>query len=210
MKYSLAIILLLCCTGALAQEPKERKWHFETDLRYQHMMFYNAHYKWDYHVYDSYQERFVSSKSKLSNHAIIGDYGFNNSYGGNSLLLMETYRLSPRWTVGLGVGLSVYNQMDENFVPIFALGRCHPWLQHSHAYLYAEAGFLGCPGLNLGYGVSVKAGKKRRISFKIGYDLQPYHYKTDTEDMMLGERTWMKSESTTLMHCLQGSVGIVF
>ena len=96
MKYSLAIILLLCCTGALAQEPKERKWHFETDLRYQHMMFYNAHYKWDYHVYDSYQERFVSSKSKLSNHAIIGDYGFNNSYGGNSLLLMETYRLSPR------------------------------------------------------------------------------------------------------------------
>ena len=106
--------------------------------------------------------------------------------------------------------MSVYNQMDENFVPIFALGRWHPWLQHSHAYLYAEAGFLGCPGLNLGYGVSVKAGKKRRISFKIGYDLQPYHYKTDTEDMMLGERTWMKSESTTLMHCLQGSVGIVF
>ena len=214
MKKFLGLALLLAVSLATpaqnGSQQQERKWRFEMDLRYQHMMFWNSHYKYDEHLLDYGSGQFVTYKGSDSSHALFTDQGYDNGYGGNSLLLMETYRLSRRWTVGLGAGLSWDNQLSHNFVPLFALGRWHPWLQHRHAYLYAEAGFLGCPGLNVGYGVSLKIGKRQRLSLKVGYDLQASRTQTDYDDRVLDEHTWYKYDGTTLMHCLQGGIGLVF
>ena len=206
-------MLLLCSMKLSAQE---RKWHFEADLRYQHMMVWHEKGNSDMHLYNMSTTSFNDYQGKLNEWIVPGDYSYPDKSGGMSLLLMETYRLSPRWTVGLGAGFSRYNQLDFNTVPIFALGRWHPWMQHQHAYLYAEAGFLGCPALNLGYGVSLKLSKHRRLALKLGYDFQPRRHKTDFEGTVIsdgpdnGQPQWYKAKWTDYMHCLQGSIGIVF
>ena len=209
-KTLLSALLLMSSVGVVAQEATEKKWRFETDLRYQHMLVWNNRIKSDRHYFDEEQQKMVDYHSTESFLAVPPDEEFPNKFGGMSVLLMETYRLSPHWTVGLGAGLSFYNQLDYRTVPVFALGRWNPWKKYRYSYFYAETGLLGLSTLNVGYGGSIKVGKRRRLDLKIGYDLQVMREKFSSDGVDHGEQTWARLRLTNTMHCLQGSIGLVW
>lgn len=194
MKRTLSLLVLLVGLTAQAQE---RRWHFEMDLRYQHMFFYNYKYEMSSMHYDEATETYVDDGiTTYRGHQTIFDNGYPQKYGGNALVLMETYDINRRLTAGLGLEWARYNQLDASGLNIVASLRYRPWTQHARDYWYTELGF---GMLNLGWGTSVKLSARRRLDFKVGYDLQRVHSET-----IFSWKDWKT------MHCLQASVGVVF
>ena len=203
--------LMATATGIGAQETTTtaRRWHFEVDLRYQHMVFHNTTGRTKIHFYDTEKQAYIDYDYKNNNHQIIGDQGFPDKYGGNTLVLMETFDINRRLTVGLGLTLARYNQMDESGGNLVASLRYKPWSQHPYGYFYTELG-LG-PLVNLGWGTSVRLSKRRRLAFKVGYNMQCINsYLKLNSTNSEGYENYYNSHLHSYMHCLQGSIGIVF
>lgn len=210
MKEIMTVIALFMAVSLQAQEiVHERKWHFEADLRYQHMFFRNNTGRRKYKAFNEEKQTYESYNYKINSHYIISDKDFPNKYGGNTLVLMETYNINRRLTAGLGLTYARYNQEDENGINFVASLRYKPWSQHPYGYFYTELG-LG-PLVNLGWGTSVRLSKHRRLDFKIGYDMQCINSSMKYNGIDgEGHESYHDYYSHAYMHCLQGSIGIVF
>ena len=226
-----SVLAVGATANAQTETKQERRWHFEADFRYQKQMYFTQKTDSKGRMFSETSQTVEDYHTKSSFHRSIFQKDVYGLYGngGVALILTGTYDVSPRFTAGLGAGLSRHAERDFNSLPIFAALRYKPWLQHRFAYLYTEVGFLGCPTLNLGYGFSTKLSKRRRLDFKVGYNLQCTRDKVNAVDYYdresglhyyglepdaLSSGTWEKEEmdikSWSGMHCLQLSVGIVF
>jgi hypothetical protein len=115
---------------------------------------------------------------------------FENGYGGYNMYLASLrakmgYYLSPRFSLGVGVGLNGYHNYQINTLPVVLDIRYHPVKTLSNLYVYADigasvidsygtelrtdftSGFLS----DMGLAYKIRLGKRIFLNPAVGYNL---------------------------------------
>lgn len=121
-----------------------------------------------------------------------------NAYG-NSLQTINGYFLSPKFSLGLGVGLENFTEPNANTTPVFLDARYYLEDNYNSFYGYANAGVLaklgntfrsgGLIGAGIGYKFFIDSDKKIALMTDVGYyhrliDI-PFENNPNTSDLIL-------------------------
>lgn len=134
--------------------------------------------------------------------------------GGNSVQLSSRYDITPRWSAGMGIGLSRYTNLDYNTLPVFATVRYKAIEKVPDIYLFSDLGYAlkvgeftkGITG-NIGIGYTHMFKKHFGLNFQIAYNLKRFNdvpvyiYDVDSHE------THLFNENST-RHSLSFGVGI--
>ena len=159
MRRILLVCLLLCGGMGLQAQMKEKGTKFQVEL--------------DYHY-------FFGLAEKYSN-------GFTDKEDlyGNSLRLQGIYRITPRWTVGAGIGLDRYENPGRNTMPVFLIGRYSPFRHYTKPYVFSHLGYtFKNNNMNMDEGVMWETGigykhmfrKHFGLKVEVGYNLKNFQF----------------------------------
>ena len=129
-----------------------------------------------------------------------------------SLLASAEYQLHPRFSTGLGSGISKY---DHLMLPVFATfhwqvskpHRITPFLgcNIGHAFVpkkHVSGGFYLTPSV----GISYKLNERQRLLLSVGYELQEYTQLVTYESSMY----LSQYVEDTSNHAITASIGVTF
>ena len=184
-KVVLAVLMAVCC---LSTTKGQGKFHFDID----------------YHYNLGLREKLMGVPLKRSQYQM----------GGNSVQLSSRYDITPRWSAGMGIGLSRYTNLDYNTLPVFATVRYKAIEKVPDIYLFSDLGYAlkvgeftkGITG-NIGIGYTHMLQKHFGLNFQIAYnvkrfnDIPVYIYDVDSQE------THLFNENGT-RHSLSFGVGI--
>lgn len=184
-KVVLAVLMAVCC---LSTTKGQGKFHFDID----------------YHYNLGLCEKLMGVPLKRSQYKM----------GGNSVQLSSRYDITPRWSAGMGIGLSRYTNLDYNTLPVFATVRYKAIEKVPDIYLFSDLGYAlkvgeftkGING-NIGIGYTHMFQKHFGLNFQIAYnvkrfnDIPVYIYDVDSQE------THLFNENGT-RHSLSFGVGI--
>lgn len=179
-------LLLICGTTASGQS----KFHVDVD----------------YHYNLGINENFVGTSLSRDEYKM----------GGHSIHLTSRYDIAPRWSAGVGVGLSRYTEPEYNTLPVFATVRYKFIRSIPAVYAFADLGYAlkgdnfteGYKGV-LGVGYTLMFFKHFGLNFQIAYNLKQFAnipisvYNMETGDISL------KEENST-RHSLSLGIGLTF
>lgn len=134
--------------------------------------------------------------------------------GGNSVQLSSRYDITPRWSAGMGIGLSRYTNLDYNTMPVYATVRYKAMEKVPNLYIFTDLGYAlkvgdftkGFTG-NIGIGYTHMFKKHFGLNFQIAYNLKRFNdvpvyiYDVDSQE------THLFNENST-RHSLSFGVGI--
>lgn len=181
----MAVLMAVCC---LSTTKGQGKFHFDID----------------YHYNLGLREKLMGVPLKRSQYQM----------GGNSVQLSSRYDITPRWSAGMGIGLSRYTNLDYNTLPVFATVRYKAIEKVPDIYLFSDLGYAlkvgeftkGITG-NIGIGYTHMLQKHFGLNFQIAYnvkrfnDIPVYIYDVDSQE------THLFNENGT-RHSLSFGVGI--
>ena len=184
-KVVLAVLMAVCC---LSTTKGQGKFHFDID----------------YHYNLGLCENIMGETLKR------GQY----KMGGNSVQLSSRYDITPRWSAGMGIGLSRYTNLDYNTLPVFATVRYKAMEKVPNLYIFTDLGYAlkvgdftkGFTG-NIGIGYTHMFKKHFGLNFQIAYNLKRFNdvpvyiYDVDSHE------THLFNENST-RHSLSFGVGI--
>ena len=184
-KVLLAIIVAVC---GLTAAKGQNKFHFDID----------------YHYNLGLCEKIMGQTLKRSQYKM----------GGNSIQFSPRYDITPRWSAGIGIGLSRYTNLDHNTMPVYATVRYKAIEKVPDLYLFTDLGYAlkvgdftkGFTG-NMGIGYTHMFKKHFGMNFQIAYnikrfnDIPIYIYDVDSHE------THLFNENST-RHSLSFGVGI--
>lgn len=184
-KVLLAIIVAVC---GLTAAKGQSKFHFDID----------------YHYNLGLCEKMMGQTLKR------GQY----KMGGNSIQFSPRYDITPRWSAGIGIGVSIYTNLDHNTMPVYATVRYKAIEKVPDLYLFTDLGYAlkvgdftkGFTG-NIGIGYTHMFKKHFGLNFQIAYNLKRFNdvpvyiYDVDSHE------THLFNENST-RHSLSFGVGI--
>ncbi len=184
-KVLLAIIVAVC---GLTAAKGQSKFHFDID----------------YHYNLGLCEKMMGQTLKRSQYKM----------GGNSIQFSPRYDITPRWSAGIGIGVSIYTNLDHNTMPVYATVRYKAIEKVPDLYLFTDLGYAlkvgdftkGFTG-NLGIGYTHMFKKHFGLNFQIAYnlmrfnDIPVYIYDVDSHE------THLFNENST-RHSLSFGVGV--
>ncbi len=184
-KVILAIVLAVC---SLTAAKGQSKFHFDID----------------YHYNLGLCEKMLGRTLKRSQYKM----------GGNSIQFTPRYDITQRWSAGIGIGLSIYSNLDHNTMPVFATTRYKAFKTIPDMYLFTDLGYAlkvgdytkGFTG-NIGVGYTHMFKKHFGLNFQIAYNLKRFNdVPTYIYDVDKQETRFTYENSTR--HSLSFGVGI--
>lgn len=166
MKKIILALGLIFTTVSLSQETKEKD------------MFKNKGYfnitKFTHYRINSANLEFIDIDNSVTRNGVKGD-----NPNANSLQTINGIFLSPKFSIGLGIGLERFNSPDANTLPIFLDTRYYLENNYNSFYGFANAGFLtkldnsfrrgGMLGAGIGYKFFINSNKSIALLTDAGY-----------------------------------------
>lgn len=136
--------------------------------------------------------------------------------GGNALRLTARYDIAKHWSVGMGVGIERYTEIDVNTMPIFASLRYKP-IDDKNIYVFSNIGYSlkvasdyhnGFAG-KLGLGYTINVAKHFKPYLQVAYNLNNFRgIETISYNDITQQTDFFKSNSTR--HSISFGIGFSF
>lgn len=136
--------------------------------------------------------------------------------GGSAFHLTARYDIAKQWSVGMGVGIERYTEIDINTMPIFATLRFKP-IEDKNFYVFSNIGYSlkvasdyhnGFTG-RLGLGYTINMAKHFKPYFQVAYNLNNFRgIETISYNDNTQQTDFFKTNSTR--HSISFGIGISF
>lgn len=136
--------------------------------------------------------------------------------GGSALRLTARYDIAKQWSLGMGVGVERYTEIDINTMPIFASLRYKP-IEDKNFYVFSNIGYSikvasdyhnGFTG-RLGLGYSINVAKHFKPYLQVAYNLNNFRgIETISYNANTQQTDFFKSNSTR--HSVSFGIGFTF
>lgn len=130
--------------------------------------------KFTYYTINNANLEFVDVDNSITRNDVKGD-----NPNGNSIQTINGYFISPKFSLGLGIGLERFNNPNANTLPIFLDARYYLENDYNSLYGYTNVGFLskfdssfnkgGMLGAGIGYKFFINSSKTIALMSDIGY-----------------------------------------
>lgn len=166
-----------------------------------------------YHLDLNYSYNLGISESIVGKHYGRSEYNM----GGNSLRLSARYDVSKQWSMGAGVGVERYTNLDFNTFPAFVTLRYTPLQNHSNVYAFTDIGYAveatddSNPGFTgkLGVGYIWHIANHFGITIQIAYDYKDFRKIPTSTYNEIAQQT-IYSTSNSIRHSVSFGLGLTF